>query len=66
MEEDQQVFWDILKTKNNNGPFKGGYYVRNDLKDFFQRLKDNNEDIVGIVVDDSYNLEVIVMDQENV
>ena len=59
---------DVLKEVNNNvfwldkweGGAKGGFFVRNDLKDFFIKLKNRGIKPVGIKVDDSYNLEVIV------
>ncbi len=40
---------------------EGGYYVRNNLKEFFQKIYKAGEEPVGIRVDmDSFNLEVIV------
>jgi len=39
----------------------GGFFVRNDLKNFFQSLKAKGLNPVGLKVDDeSFNLEVIV------
>lgn len=44
---------------------RGGYFIRNNLKDFFKMIIDQGLEPVGIIVDmDSYNLEVVVK-QEN-
>lgn len=44
----------------------GGFFVRNDLKVFFNTLIDKGFEPVGIKVDlESFNLEVIVKAKEN-
>ena len=40
----------------------GGYFVRNDLFKLFERLEKLGKKPVGIVVTDSWNLEIIVED----
>jgi len=42
------------------GSAVGGYFVRNPLKEFFKTLEDKGLKPIGIVVDDSYNMEIIV------
>ena len=54
----QKVFWTTdVKTET---PYKGGYYHRSDISKFIKRLESNGESVKGIVVDDSYNIELIV------
>lgn len=57
------IFWDTKNTVENEG-YEGGYYYRSDIKDFIQRLKDINKKVVGIVFDDTYNIEFITVDME--
>lgn len=59
--EDYRIFWDTKNTKENEG-YEGGYYFRSDIKDSIQKLKDINKQVVGIIFDDSYNLEFITKD----
>lgn len=40
--------------------FEGGYYVRNPLVEFFNKLQAQGLRPVGIVYDGSYNLEILV------
>lgn len=57
----EKIFW-------ADGDFKarGGYFVRNDLKTFLNRLIADGKEPVGIKVDlESFNLEVIIKDTEN-
>jgi len=52
----QMMFW-----VNGDYDAVGGYFVRNDLKEFFQKLYEAGKEPVGIRVDmKSFNLEVIV------
>lgn len=52
---------EILFWKDGDFAAQGGYFVRNDLKDFFKTLIEAGHEPVGIKIDlDSYNLEVIV------
>lgn len=55
------IFWDTKNTIENEG-YEGGYYFRSDIKDSIQKLKDINKQVVGIVFDDSYNIEFITKD----
>tara|TARA_A100001201_G_scaffold115555_1_gene99208 strand:- start:1582 stop:1812 length:231 start_codon:yes stop_codon:yes gene_type:complete len=61
--KDYRIFWDTKNTEVNEG-YEGGYYYRSDIKDFIQRLKDINKKVVGIVFDDTYNIEFITVDME--
>lgn len=61
--KDYRIFWDTKSTEVNEG-YEGGYYYRSDIKDFIQRLKDINKKVVGIVFDDTYNIEFITVDME--
>jgi len=60
---ENKIFWDTKNTTENEG-YEGGYYYRSDIKDFIQRLKDINKEVVGIVFDDTYNIEFITKDLE--
>lgn len=62
--KDYKVFWDTKNTKEDEG-YEGGYYYRSDIKDFIQRLKDINKEVVGIVFDDTYNIEFITKEIAN-
>jgi hypothetical protein len=56
------TFWlDDFEGKAN-----GGYYIRNDLKEFFKTLEKIGKKPVGIKYDGSYNLEILteVKDEE--
>ena len=50
------IFW----RDGDFGECQGGYYVRNDLKEFFQVLESKGIEPVGIKFDGSYTLEIIV------
>ena len=50
------IFW-----KDGDYEAQGGFFIRNNLKEFFQTLFDSGHETVGIKVDmESFNLEVIV------
>jgi hypothetical protein len=52
---------EITLWKDGEYVAKGGYFVRNDLKEFIKLLVDAGHEPVGIRIDtDSYNLEVMV------
>lgn len=52
------IFWaDIPEA---TGKAQGGYFLRNTLKDFFEKLEGEGKKIVGIKFDGSYNLEILV------
>ena len=58
MVEDYRVFWttDVI----DNTPYIGGLYYRSEIKDFIQRVEaDGDKEIVGIKIDDTYNIEFI-------
>jgi len=52
----RKVFW----FDGWEGKARGGYFIRSGLKEFFDRLKAEGLNPVGIVYDNSYNLEIIV------
>ena len=54
--KNEMTFWD----DDFKGKAQGGYFVRNDLHLFFKKLRESGQKPVGIKVDDSFNLEVIV------
>jgi hypothetical protein len=58
MVEPYRVFWttDVI----DNTPYIGGLYYRSEIKDFIQKVEaDGDKEIVGIKIDDTYNLEFI-------
>ena len=57
MEEKKTIeFW-----KDGEYNARGGYFIRNNLKEFFGKLIENGLEPVGIIVDlDEFLLEVIV------
>jgi len=50
------TFW----VDDFEGKAQGGFFVRNDLHLFFKKLREAGHEPVGIKVDDSFNLEVVV------
>jgi len=58
--ENEMIFW-----KDGDYEAQGGFFIRNNLKEFFQTLVDAGHEPVGIKVDmESFNLEVIVKVKE--
>ena len=56
--EDYRVFW--TADVEDNTPYVGGLYYRSEIKDFVQRVEaDGDKKIVGIKIDDTYNIEFI-------
>jgi hypothetical protein len=56
MEENKLEFW-----KDGEYAAEGGYFIRNNLKEFMQMIIDSGKEPVGVIVDlESFNLEVIV------
>lgn len=54
--ESELLFW-----KDGDYAAKGGYFIRNNLKEFMQKLVEAGEEPVGIKIDlESFNLEVLV------
>lgn len=53
---EKKIFW----LDKWEGKSKGGYYLRNPLKEFFEKLVEKDFKIVGIIYDGSYNLEILV------
>ena len=59
--ENEILFW-----KDGDYAATGGFFVRNNLKEFLQTLIDAGHEPVGIKIDmDSLNLEVIVKATES-
>jgi len=54
------IFW----VDGFDGAVEGGYYIRNDLFKFFTKLRDSGKTPVGIRIDDSYNMEIIIAKEE--
>jgi len=54
--KDKMFFW----LDGWDGEARGGFFLRNSLKLFFDKLKDNGLKPVGIKYDGTYNLEIIV------
>ena len=55
-----KIFWEA----GFNGNAVGGFFIRNNLFKFFEKLKENGLHPVGIRVEDGWNLEVIVEKNE--
>jgi hypothetical protein len=55
---------DLFFKENFEGIGQGGYFVRNDLFKFMAKLKEKGLTPVGILIDNSWNLEVIVADNK--
>jgi len=54
-----RIFLDITKSQGK----PSGIYVRNDLREIVERVeKEGKERVVGIVFDETYNLELITED----
>ena len=65
MEENQRVFW--TTDVKHDTPYIGGLYYRSEIKDFVQKVEaDGDKKIVGIVLDDTYNLEFIYEEIDNI
>ena len=63
MQEDQRVFW--TTDVKHDTPYMGGLYYRSEIKDFVERVEaDGDKEIVGIKIDDTYNLEFIYREIE--
>jgi len=63
MDENYRVFW--VTDVSDNTPYTGGLYYRSDIKDFVERVEaDGDKEIVGIKIDDTYNLEFIYREIE--
>lgn len=58
--ENELLFW-----KDGDYAAQGGYFVRNNLKEFINKLIEAGEEPVGIKIDlESFNLEVLVKVKE--
>ena len=63
MEEEYRVFW--TNDVKPNTEYIGGLYYRSEIKDFVERVEtDGDKEIVGIKIDDTYNLEFIYREIE--
>lgn len=56
----EKIFW----LQNFKGSAKGGFFVRNLLKEFVEKLEQSGYNLVGIKYDGTYNLECIVEKKE--
>ena len=57
--KEQRIFLDVTKTQGKSS----GIHVRNDLREIVERVeKEGKERVVGIVFDETYNLELITED----
>ena len=54
--ENKKIFW----IDNFSGEAAGGFFIRNDLKNFIENLEENGLNPVGISYDGTFNLEIIV------
>ena len=54
----KKVFWDLRKSRTET-PYTGGYYYRSEVSDFVKKLEYAGKVVVGVVIDDSYNIEFI-------
>ena len=54
----KKVFWDLRKSRTQT-PYVGGCYYRSEVSDFIKKLEDTGKVVVGVVIDDSYNIEFI-------
>ena len=62
LEENVRVFID-LKAQGNG---KGGHFFRNNLVEHIKKLEESGkEKVVGIVYDESYQLELVTQDINN-
>ena len=63
MDENYRVFW--TNDVKPNTEYIGGLYYRSEIKDFVERVEaDGDKKIVGIKIDDTYNLEFIYREIE--
>ena len=63
MDENYRVFW--TNDVKPNTEYIGGLYYRSEIKDFVERVEaDGDKEIVGIKIDDTYNLEFIYREIE--
>ena len=63
MEEEYRVFW--TNDVKPNTEYIGGLYYRSEIIDFVERVEaDGDKEIVGIKIDDTYNLEFIYREIE--
>ena len=61
--DENYVFW--TNDVKPNTEYIGGLYYRSEIKDFVERVEaDGDKEIVGIKIDDTYNLEFIYREIE--
>lgn len=53
----EKIFW---LQEFTEGKAEGGFFVRNTLKEFIKKLENDGKEVVGIKIDDTFNLEVII------
>ena len=61
-EETPGLFW----LDGFNGTASGGFFIRNNIKEFITRLNETGRKVVGFKLDGSFNLEVIVEDNKEI
>ena len=54
-----KIFW----LEDFEGTAQGGFFVRNNIKEFFKVLEDSGRTPVGIKFDGSYNLEILITEK---
>ncbi len=52
---EERIYW----QDNKNGKFKGGFFIRCDLHEKIKHFEEKGYKVIGIKVDDSWNLEFI-------
>ena len=57
---EENIFW----LDKWEGKAQGGYFIRNDLFQFFAKLEESGKKPIGIKVDDGWNLEIIIEAKE--
>lgn len=62
----QKIFW--LDTFQGEKSY-GGYYFRSEIHKHVKRIESEGKEVVGIIVDDTWNLEFIIkvplLDEKN-
>ena len=56
-----KIFW----LEDFDGCARGGFFIKNNIKEFFKLLEDSGKTPVGIKFDGSNNLEIIVTEKED-
>lgn len=54
---DKLVMW--VNEVEPHTAYQGGWYYRSEITDFVKKLKDSGHEVVGLAIDDTYNIEFI-------